>query len=146
MAWFGSATPKPMQLFSNAPWIEELGAYRSKASSSTGRLATLHADAVTGEMRPRGNAELKSSQAYTPAFGEAVAQLWTRHRREWRSACRSDLNADACSDAVSILTSAPRDDDLWVDAALQPVLNFLRMQVGTSEPAASSHVVSRVSD
>ncbi len=153
MSWFGADTAKPMQLFSNASWIGELAAYRvrgSGAGSSLGTLAPRHEDPVTGELRPRGGPGVKTSQAYTPQFGNAIADLWTKHRRQWRCTPAVDAKAcccnGACPDAMSLLTSWPHATDLWVDAGLQALLQSLRQQACALAPSTLTDVVSVDSD
>ena len=62
MSWFGGETQKPMQLFTNAEWLVGLQDYSEwgSRSSPVGTLADQHKDQSTGELRPRGGANLKA--------------------------------------------------------------------------------------
>ncbi len=62
MSWFGGETLKPMQLFTNAEWMTELGEHRVQPSPSLGTLAVKSVDQSTGELRPRGGEQMKADK------------------------------------------------------------------------------------
>ena len=80
MSWFGAETQKPMVLYTNAKWLEDLRFMKTSDSAPQGTLFVLQPDSTTGELRPTGSRDLKSSQAYPEEFGHAVAKLWAKYR------------------------------------------------------------------
>ena len=153
MCDFGGSSVKPMTLFSNAPFIDQIQGYAEPpARDSLNRLAVLHED-NDGRHRPREGAALKASQAYTPQFGAAIAGVFAANRKAWRasvlasnrSALRVGVRASGracgctgdCPDAHAILTSPPAAlQDAWADARLMLLLSSIRAQAVMRVPDA----------
>ena len=150
MGWFGGSTPKPMVLFSNAPWIEHLETYRQQLPAScSGSLVHRFEDPDTGKAKVRGGPDLKESQAYTPEFGAALANMFAANRSAWR---RGHLSFDACScraqgrlcPTVDELLTAPHSDlidDSWGDAELQALMRSLQCRALAVAPGILNDVI-----
>jgi hypothetical protein len=130
MQWFGGDTRKPMALFSNAPWISDLELYKPKEHKPPQKRLYVLIESKTGEFRPAGNSDLKSSQHYTPEFGQAMAEIFTKHRKSWRRTRSSSGKKCECSAGCpsmeALLTRGDLDNNAWDDAQLHGV--FARLQ------------------
>jgi len=77
-----------------------------------------------GRRRCPGGPALKGTQTYPPEFGVAVARVYNPHKADVAAAaCCS--TCDFCHDT---LWSAA--DNLWNDANLDPVIDFLHGMIG----------------
>ena len=106
MSWFGAETQKPMVLYTNAKWLEDLRFMKTSDSAPQGVLYVLKPDNTTGELRPTGSRDLKSSQAYTEEFGVVV-----KHAFVSRAAVNM-LDLDFNEESVNY------DEDAWLDAKI----------------------------
>lgn len=71
---FGAESPKPFTLVGNLPLnVLEVGLKRKKATTPSIRLVNKKGTKFSG------NKNLTKSQAYTPAFGKAVASMWCQY-------------------------------------------------------------------
>jgi hypothetical protein len=139
-----------MVLFTNAEWISKLVAHRQHATQPVHRLAVLKEDLSSGELRPTGGQALKDSQSYTPEFGDAIAKLFTQHRKAWRDTrpslpkrCRC---AGECPSAEVLLTTPLMRDELWEDANLQMVLSISKAKALRVAPGMLVETISSDSD
>lgn len=76
-----------------------------------------------------GNAELKRSQAYPPAFGTAVYRLWAMHRVELLGEAAERMEAFKIFlvdgvEPVDLFCPLP-GEDRWEDAGLEPIFHYL---------------------
>lgn len=84
-----------------------------------------------GSVSISGGRDLKSTQAYPPAFGRAVEALQASHRSEWERhalSLRGRGVADKAAKAhISCLLAASRAPlaDAWEDAGLEEVFRLL---------------------
>ena len=140
MSWFGAETQKPMVLYTNAKWLEDLRFMKTSDSAPQGALYVLKPDNTTGELRPTGSRDLKSSQAYPEEFGHAVAKLWAKYRRGLRRVSTPDKAC--CCDAecppIESVLSAPVEDgeDAWEDASLVNIFQTLQAAALRANPDA----------
>ena len=121
MEWFNGDTPKPMVLYTNAKWLEDLALVQGWCPKKRGGLAVMVEDKVTGKRRPTGSVALEGSQAYTAEFGRAVAALFAKHRKAWRvvslgARCKKCGCAAECPTAVDLLSKPAVGEDAWADA------------------------------
>jgi hypothetical protein len=123
MEWFRGTSSKPMVLYTNAVWLDELRNMKLDRVESCTPLAVIKPN-MFGELKRYGGAGLKASQAYTLEFGQAVAELWLKHRRLWRKGQPVIVDCVRCSAECPsvdvLLTGVPGDP--WADACLGGVL------------------------
>lgn len=129
MSDYGAPSPKPSWLYSQMSWISEIRDFRS--DDTRGR--ALEGSAVMSTKRTRadgtvavtGGADLKASQAYTPAFGQAVVRLHARHQQAMVAAqtAREAAVGRAHVDVAAYMQAAGRD--LWCDSSLPACVQFL---------------------
>ena len=139
MSWFHGETEKPMVLFTNAKWLEELRLLKTSDGAPRKTLYVMKPDSA-GELRPTGSQGLKSSQAYTEDFGHAMAKLWGKYRRGLRRAPPPDKLCccdEECPSVESILSAPVGDDeDVWADASLAGVFQTLQAAALRANPDA----------
>jgi hypothetical protein len=149
MEWFNGSTSKPMVLYTNARWLEELQTVRCPSSStSSSRLAVLKLDVASGEYKPTAGPDLKSSQAYTAEFGQSIAKLWSTHRKLWRQhshlqVLRCDCPGASCPSAEDLVQKPLTvDEDPWADADLAGVLSLAQRSASHSNFAPLVECIS----
>ena len=122
---FGGASEKGTWVYSNKAWIAQLDLYRpanlpvrqKKALTDSWR-------DTTGKQRVQGNKNTKSSQAYPPQFGEALACLVDAHAEDMAQDCmqaREHFRQVQADCAVHHMVNTHS----WSDAELGPVLSAL---------------------
>ena len=139
MSWFNGDTQKPMVLYTNAKWVEELHLLKTNDTAPQKTLYVMKPDKVTGELRPTGSAGLKTSQAYTEDFGCAMAKLWAKYRRGLqREPTRGNLcGCSECPSVEAILSGPIRDgEDVWADASLVGAFQALQVAALRVKPDA----------
>jgi hypothetical protein len=120
---FGDATTQRFE-------ATHLPVYKSKDPSRTRvSLVDAYIDG-NGRRVVHGNCELKASQAYPPPFGRAVFRVWERHRVDLlaEAAERMVKFKESLSDGlqpVDLFGILP-EADMWEDANLSPVFNYLQ--------------------
>jgi len=127
MGAFGADSEKPTWLYSNHPWIREIDMLCSrwwheglgKVSLTTVLVRADGSRATTGEKR-----EMKESQHYPEAFGEAVAAVHHRHSADLRRVKKQKDEA-AAAVVVPDFWSAVEGEDCWEDADLSSLEAFL---------------------
>jgi hypothetical protein len=74
---FGAPSAKPFQIWSTSDIVAELRRPKTVGPSHA-RLTTVRI-AEGGRRRVSGTAAMRGSEAYTPAFGRAVAEMLAKH-------------------------------------------------------------------
>jgi hypothetical protein len=117
-----------MSLYTNCKWLEKLqhSSFHVESCGTT-ILCTLKPDKLTGKLKPTGSSALKESQAYPQRFGEAIADLFHKHRKMWRASeiyQKKCACLGSCPTARAILQRPmPMDpESSWDDADLGRVL------------------------
>ena len=124
MGCFGGDSAKPLWIYSNRPWVRELSMYTTQWSSSgTESLVYTYVDS-DGNRRVNGKKEaMRESQAYTRAFGDAVADVYMKYAPQLRIECAEKFQA--AHDVALPDDVQSRDcDDEWVDALLDEMFAF----------------------
>lgn len=130
---FSKDAMKPTVLYSNKKWITEIEEFRT-VHKRPWTLKKLVSTKWQGKRKLfSGNRHLKSSQAYTPEFGEAVRKLYLKHKeeqvttvRQQRAMLQSQLTPQKRAILQDIMrTTLTGKDQGWIDADLQPVFAFL---------------------
>ena len=123
MSAFGGDTMKPLKLWSNRRWVEELFAEPVKLAKKSN--LTMKWTGQQGKLRSCGNRKtLKQSQAYPPAFGRRVAQVFLRNRKH--DGQRMVMAQSASSVRQMLANARQTDQDRWDDAKMGRVLAYLR--------------------
>jgi hypothetical protein len=128
MKWYGAPSVKGTWLYSWHPsvldTIDDPPLLRPNTAPSV-KLVTESVDA-SGRRRVHGGAVLKSSQAYPPAYGAAVASIHhtnTRYLRDVHTAfCET---VDAANVDLHDLFNTPAKHQQWKDAGLHRIKQFL---------------------
>ncbi len=80
-----------------------------------------------GRRKIRGNADLKSSQVYPAAFGQAIQRVWRQHSASMRGSFLANFKKFDAYDVTAIdLFGVLRRGNKWADAKLAPVFGVLR--------------------
>jgi hypothetical protein len=80
MGCFGADSPKATILYSSSQWLTALARKRDKSVTfNHGLDIARHYTDAAGNSKVQGGADLKATQAYPPAFGEAVARAYKEH-------------------------------------------------------------------
>ena len=121
---FGGETAKPLTVFSNAMWVNELykpikpGTVFSPAEPVTVKYKDGH-----GCDRVKGGPGMKKSEAYTREMGDHVAAVCARHRP--LGPVEVFQGQGSLEETRRALRMQPADD-LWLDAELKEVMDYLR--------------------
>ena len=126
-------------MYSNLPYINEPPGLYSQASAEVPRSQGVTRTRIDEDRtRVYGGAKLKATQAYPPNFGRALAQIYTARRREIRNAaelqrCQHVREVKDLSEShrvfgsiEDVLLGSPLCEDMWHDAALEPVFDVLQ--------------------
>ena len=116
-------------------WISEIRSYQDRYGSYTGEVKELVCKRIKGsKVSVSGGRDLKNSQAYPSGFGEAMRDIYLRHK--------ADLEADALANErdaskVHVLLDDVRvkvlvDKEQWADAELAGVFQYLLQCVNST--------------
>jgi hypothetical protein len=128
MKWYGAPSLKGTWLYS---WHKDVlntidaADYLRPNTEQSVKLVTESIDA-SGRRRVHGGKTLKSSQAYPPAYGAAVAAIHQKHKASLR-ASHSDFcsKVDAANVDLSDLFHTPAPHQQWKDAGLDRIKRHL---------------------
>ena len=125
----GATTKKPITCYSNVPWLHELEEFfyvRMPTAQLTGPTTTKVWNDEQGKWKVTGVADrLKETQRYPIGFGRAMAQLFRRNGRCLIPEELSDEWVGHCDLRVAQLLCDLSGADLFEDACLASVFEFL---------------------
>ena len=124
MGWNGAESPKPTWLYSTHECLKNIKKYAISESNQRKPLVTKKRDS-TGKLCITGNTALKSSQAYPPAFGAAVAQLYADNKDALHKRSMDLLDAAAKLPGIDTSDLPARARSEWPDAKLDGVFELL---------------------
>ena len=123
---FGATSQKPLILFSNKAWIEDLHVPIPPGTVfEPDEPVVRHYQNAYGEDCVVGGQALHDTQTYPPRFGHHVAETFSLHRPEPQGHQYYASHAQDVGDIRSALRMGP-DDDPWDDAELMEVMDYLR--------------------
>ena len=133
---FNAPSSKPHWLYSNKPWVAEIDLYKPTPRSIAIQPVvemTKSKYTVDGKRSFSGGKDMKSSQQYPPAFGHAVASVYTNHRAELKMSADNENHTTekfikTCGDYV--MAKVTHSDDAvglgaWHDAKLEGVMKVV---------------------
>jgi len=133
---FGAPTRKWIYIYSNCRWIGDLNRFKIDRQGDVATHSLVHRYVnKAGRPKIQGNAALKASQAYPPAFGEAMRKCMQLH-----SASMADHgamlrqrahHAAVTGDSAKLLELLGTNfcKKGWLDAKLAGVFNYLAQSV-----------------
>ena len=124
MGGFGAASAKPTWLYSGHEFIQEIkhwegcATYNGPAVEVVSRVVSPN----TGKIMIMGGKDLKATQAYPPAFGKALAELYLAHRSDIRDQAKKLRDrASMVTITKESLLPVLKGKKAWHDAKLKGV-------------------------
>ena len=122
MGAFGGPTPKPTNLYTDAPYAHKL--VRSPTLSDKARFALeakeiMTRDAITGSLT--GGKDMKESQAYPEGYGIEVAAAYKDHVD---NVAEELFDSESSSDEESLVQK-----DQWLDSGLHKTCEWLQLPI-----------------
>ena len=130
MCWFGSETKKPMVMYTNAKWIEDIELFQmfEWSKKKIAEHLAMQKPNNEGKLCYYGKPRmLQQSGMYTKEFGESMAELFSRHRKEWSKkvgAIQKLCTCKECPPAEELLMGQGQPhEDQWCEVQLDSVLS-----------------------